>query len=222
MSHQNISEDSKKSCDVKITSGECLSILNKMPLNKSPGNDGLTVEFYRIFWPDFGHLVLDSFNASFEKGELSSTQRQGVITVIKKEEKDALYIRNYRPITLLNVDYKLLSKVLAERIKLVLGEVIYVDQVGFLPDRNIGEAVRIIDDIIFYTKEYNVQGYLVAVDFEKAFDSVSHSYMKCLMRKYGFGPYFCRWIEVIYNNAVSCVMNGGFSTGYFEIGRGLK
>ena len=115
-----------------------------------------------------------------------------------------------------------MSKVSAEKIKNVLEEVIHVDQVGFLPGRNIGEAVRIIDDVIFYTQVYKVQGFLVTVDFEKAFDTVSHSYMNFLLKKYGFGPYFCRWIEVFSKNVVSCVMNGGFSTGYFEIGRGVR
>ena len=79
-------------------------------------NDGLSVEFYRTFWPVIGNVVIDSFNTSFEKGELSNTQKQGVITLIKKEDKDPLFIHKYRPITLLNVDYKLVSKMLANRI----------------------------------------------------------------------------------------------------------
>ena len=88
---------------------------------------------------------------------------------------------------------KLVSKILANRIKKVLHEVIQVNQVGYMTGRNIGEAVRIIDDVIFYTKTFNVDGYLVTVDFEKAFDSVSHSFMKSLLGKYGFGQYLCKW-----------------------------
>ena len=95
-------------------------------------------------------------NEAYSKGELSSSQKQGVITLIEKEGKDAMYIQNYRPITLLNVDYKILSKVLATRIKKVLGEIIHFDQVGYIKDRNIGEAVRLIDDILFhYLHEIN-------------------------------------------------------------------
>ena len=71
-------------CDEKITIGECTSVLNEMPLNMSLGNDGLSVEFYRTFWPVIGNVVIDSFNTTFAKGELSNTQKQGVITLIKK------------------------------------------------------------------------------------------------------------------------------------------
>ena len=74
-----LSEASRELCDEKITIGECMSVLNEMPLNKSPGNDGLSVEFYRTFWPVIGNVVIDSFNTSFENGELSNTQKQGVI-----------------------------------------------------------------------------------------------------------------------------------------------
>ena len=83
-------------------------------------------------------------------GSLSISQKQGVITLIEKEGKDPRYITNHRPITLLNVDYKFLPKVLATRIKGVLEEVIHVDQVGYMNKRNIGEAVRLIDDMFCF------------------------------------------------------------------------
>ena len=86
------------------------------------------------------------------RGGLSISQKQGVITLIEKEGKDPLHVNNYRPITLLNVDYKILSKVLANRIKEVLGEIVHNDQVGYIKDRNIGEAVRLIDDMFFILK----------------------------------------------------------------------
>lgn len=89
----------------------------EMKLNKSPGNDGFTAEFYQTFWPVLGESLVDTLNDAFERGELSASQKQGVITLIEKEGKDSMYIQNYRPITLLNVDYKILSKVLANRIK---------------------------------------------------------------------------------------------------------
>ena len=75
---------------------------------------------------------MDALNEGFDRGYLSSSQRQGVITLIAKEGKDNRHIKNYRPITLLNVDYKILSKVLAKRIKEVLGEIIHFDQVGYI------------------------------------------------------------------------------------------
>ena len=132
-------------------------------------------------------------------GELSISQKQGVITLLEKEGKDSMYIQNYRPITLLNVDYKILSKVLAKRIKEVLGDIIHHDQVGYIKHRNIGEAVRLIDDMFFNSLKQN-NGYLLAVDFEKAFDSVSHEFLFEVLELFGFGVSFCSWVKILYKD----------------------
>ena len=139
-----------------MTITECYNALKELKWNKSPGNDGLSAEFYCTFWPALGSMLVGALNETFDRGELSSLQRQGVITLIEKEGKDNLQIKNYRPITLLNVDYKILSKVLAKRIKEVLGEIIQFDQVGYIKNRNIGEAVRLIDDMFFHSLNQDI------------------------------------------------------------------
>ena len=217
-----LSKDSKESCEGLIVERECLQVLEKMKLNKSPGNDGLTVEFYRTFWPVIGQVVVEALNEAFLHGELSASQKQAMIILIAKEGKDLLQIKNYRPISLLNVDYKILSKVLALRITKVLNEVILEDQLGFMKGRNIGEAIRIIDDMIFHTSHFDLPGFLVAIDFEKAFDSVAHSFVQEVLSFFGFGPSFRKWVDILYNNALSCVFNGGKSTGYFKIEKGVR
>ena len=146
---QCLSEESKNVCEGKLTKEECYKTLKDMKFNKSPGNDGFTVEFYHTFWPVLGDMIVGVLNEAYNKGHLSNSQKQGVITLLEKEGKDAMYIKNYRPITLLNVDYKILSKVLASRIKKVLGKIVHYDQVGYIKDRNIGEAVRLVDDMFF-------------------------------------------------------------------------
>ena len=78
----------------------------------------------------------------------------------------------------MNVDYNILTKFLSARIKKVLNEIIKIDQVGYLKGRNIGEAIRLIDDMIFHTTYKNITGYLLTIDFEKAFDSVSHQFLQ--------------------------------------------
>ena len=132
-----------------------------------------------------------------------------------------MHIKNYRPITLLNVDYNILSKVLAKRIKEVLNEIIHHDQVGYIKNRNIGEAVRLIDDLLFDSLN-RTNGFLVTVDFEKAFDSVSHEFLFKVLKLCGFGKSFCSWVKILYTDISSCVMNGGNSTGYFNIKRGVR
>ena len=152
---------------------------------------------------------------------MSNSQKQAVITLIEKEGKNAMDVKNYRPITLLNVDYKILSKVLARRIKEVLGEIVHHDQVGYIKDRNIGEAVRLIDDMFFSSLNQD-NGYLVAADFEKAFDSVDHDFLFKVLELFGFGISICSWVKTLYTDISSCVMNGGRSTGYFSIERGVR
>ena len=112
-----LQEESREFCEGKVTREECYKVLKEMKCNKSPGNDGYTVEFYCTFWPLLGEIIVESFNESYKTGELSISQKQGIITLIEKEGKNTFYIKNYRPITLLNVDYKILSKVLSNRIK---------------------------------------------------------------------------------------------------------
>ena len=218
-----LSDESKELCEGKVTKAECYKMLKEMKNNKSPGNDGFTVEFYCTFWLDFGDMLVGVLNEAYNRGGMSNSQKQGVITLIEKEGKNATYVINYRPITLLNVDYKILSKVLARRIKEVLGEIVHHDQVGYIKDRNIGEAVRliIIDDMFFNSLNQN-NGYLAAADFEKAFDSVDHDFLFKVLELFGFGITFCSWVKILYTDISSCVMNGGRSTGYFSIERGVR
>ena len=128
-------------CEGKVTRNECFEVLKEMKFNKSPGNDGFTVEFYYTFWPVLGEILVQALNEAYIKGELSTSQKQGVITLLEKEGNHAMYVHNYRPITLLNVDYKMLSKVLAKRIKKVLCEIIHYDQVAYIKNRNTGKLL---------------------------------------------------------------------------------
>ena len=95
-----------------------------MKNNKSPGSDGLTTEFYKIFWNDIKTYLTNSLNFSFVNGELTDLQKQSIITILPKTDKDTLFLENWRPISLLNVDYKISSKSIANRIKKVISSII--------------------------------------------------------------------------------------------------
>ena len=124
------------------------------------------IEFYKAFWPLFGSLIVESFNTSIEEGELSNSQRQAVITLLDKK-KDRSLIKNWRPISLLNNDYKILSKVLSLRLIDILPRLINVNQTGYVKNRFIGENIRLIKDILEYTKKEDIPGVLIGLDFEK-------------------------------------------------------
>ena len=112
-------------------------------MGKSPGQDEFTVEFLKYFWIDISYFVLRSLNYGYRIGNLSVTQKQGIITCIPKTNKCRQTLKNWRPISLLNVVYKLASAVIANRMKIVLNKVIHEDQQGFLSGRYIGESIRI-------------------------------------------------------------------------------
>ena len=113
------------------------------------------------------------------------------------------------------MDAKILSKVLATRIKRVIHKLLSNEQPAYVPGRHITDAIRSVSDLLYYADQNNLDGYLVSVDMEKAFDSVDHTFIISTLRKYGFGPNFIQWIKVLLNKQVSCVMNNGFTTGYF-------
>ena len=140
--------------------------------NKTTGTDGLPVEFYKVFWKGVDQLLVNSVNYAYASGKLSATQRRGVIKLIPKKDTELYYVKNWRPISLLNCDYKIAAKVIANRIKQVLPNLISNDQTGFIKDRFIGENIGLVDSIINYASEKNIPGLLLFLDFQKAFDTL--------------------------------------------------
>ena len=208
-------------CDAPITLTDIFNALNSMQANKSPGNDGLTKEFYVAFFDLLGPKLLHSFKFAFNLGELSSSQKQVVITLIEKKGRDKRYLKNWRPISLLNVDTKLLSKVLACRIK-VIATLVSSDQTAHVTGRFIGESVRLTSDLLEYMDYNNLPGYLVTTDIEKAFDSVDHTFLCATLRKFNFSENYIKWIQILLKGQESCVMNNGFTTKYFSLSSGTR
>ena len=212
----------KDACEGKLRVKECFDCLQSFENCKSPGEDGLTAEFYKTFWNSVGHLLVDSLNYSYDHGELSNTQKQAIIKLIEKKGKDKRYIGNWRPISLINVDAKIGSKVIATRLQKVIPEIIHFNQNAYVKGRTIFDAVRTIDDIMEFTERYQMNGLLVAIDFQKAFDSINHDFMFKALSVFNFGPSLIRWIQIFYKNISSTVMNNGYTTPPFKISRGVR
>ena len=110
-------------CEGMISEEECLTALKEFKNNKTPGTDGFSAEFYKFFWSDLGTEMTASFNYAFQKGSLSISQKRGIISLIPKKNKDKTLLENLRPISLLNVDYKILTKSIAKRLEKVLPKI---------------------------------------------------------------------------------------------------
>ena len=217
-----LSEFEWKELEGMINKEEILASLKNMKNNKSPGSDGFTAEFFKFFWLDLGDFIVRSLNYGYQSGELSTTQKEGVITCIPKGGKDKQHLKNWRPISLLNVIYKLASACIANRIKKVLNKLINEDQTGFIAGRYIGENIRNLYDLLHYTEKNKIPGLLLLIDFEKAFDSVAWPFIYKVLDYFNFGPSIKCWIKVFYNNIKSCVVVNGEVSSWFRIFRGCR
>ena len=217
-----LDESARESCEGKLTLAECTEVLETFKNSKTPGNDGIPAEFYKRFWDELGMDFVDCLNYSFGKAEMSTSQKQAIISLIDKKGKDRELLENWRPISLMNVDTKIATKVIAYRLKRVLPELIHFDQTAYVENRYIGDSIRSVLDILAYTKITNIPGILLFIDFEKAFDSVSWDYLFNVLDLVNFGPDLKRWVKTFYSNITSCVINNGFSSNYFPVSRGLR
>ena len=220
--HKKLDETEKVMCDSPITKAECLASIKELPNNKSPGSDGFGIEFYKFFWRDVQDMLYESYTYAFENNMLSLDQRRAILTLIPKQDKDLRYLKHWRPISLLNTDYKILAKVFANRLQKVISNIISNDQVGYVKGRYIGENIRTMLDILEITTQNDLTGLLVLIDFEKAFDTVAWTFLHRTLEFFNFGEYFRKWVDILYTSPLCCVSNNGHSSEFFEISRGIR
>ena len=139
-----------------------------------------------------------------------------------KGNKPREFLKNWRPISLLNTTYKLFSGVIDNRLKGVLNDLIHENQKGFLSGRFIGENTRLLYDLIDHIEIQNKPGMVLLLDFEKAFDSVSWNFIYKVFDFFNFGEYFITLLKIILTDIKLCVIQHGFSSEFFNIGRGCR
>ena len=222
MNTGKLTDEQRDSIDKQLTMSECFAALKTFKKYKTPGNDGLMVEFYLTFWPLVGKCLVECLNFTHRHGELSTPQKQAIITLIEKKDKDKRLLQNWRPISLINMDVKIASKAMAMRLESILPILVHRSQNAFIKGRSIFDAIRTIDDILEYAKRNNRPGILVAIDFEKAFDSFNQTFLVKVLQKFNFGTYFLQWIRTFYTNLSSCVFNNGFATNFFSVSHGVR
>lgn len=219
---RRITMNSMEMCDNDISKEEIKKGINRLKENKSPGNDGLIGEFYKAFQDELSHFLLLVFREAIEFGKLPTSMCQGVISLIPKPNKDALILDNWRPITLINNDAKLFATVFAERLKKCLDSIIDDCQSGFMRGRHICNNIRLVLDLIDYSDFIDDDSFILFVDFYKAFDRVEHDFMLETLDFFGFGEYFKRVIQTLYNGCNSSIKLANGTTPRFPIGRGIK
>lgn len=217
----SLSDHERELCEGKVTLNECTEVVQKLRKNKSPGHDGLPSEFYKMFWGEINTLVIESFNESFEQGELSESQKTAILSLVFKKN-DRLNIKNYRPLSLSTTDYKILTFVLTTRLQKVLNTIISSDQSGYMKGRFIGCNMRMVEDIIDYADRANVGGVILFLDFEKAFDSLEWKFMLQCLKKFNFGTQFIKWINILYTDTKIMIKNNGWLSEKENRCRGIR
>lgn len=217
---RKIDAEGKKNCDKEMTVEEVRETKKKMNKHKSPGLDGIPAEFYQHF--DFlDEWLVEVFKEIVNKEEMTISMRKAVVKLLFKK-KDRKKMENYRPLSLLCTDYKLLAKIITERMKLVLNMVIDVDQQGFVKEGDIAGNIILVKEIIKYCNEQDEEAYLVLMDFMKAYDRVDRETMMATLETMNFGDYFLKMVRTLYNESTAAVMVNGELAEEFSTFGGVR
>ena len=208
-------------CEGPLSENECYKAILSMPNNKAPGCDGLSPEFYKCFWPDIKTLLIDSLNEGYYRGELSESQKQSILTLIFKKG-DRKILDNWRPISLLNTDYKIIARVLSQRLQKVIHKIISLDQTGYIKGRSASDNLRLVQDVMDFCKVFEEKGLILFLDFKQAFDCVNHDFLFETLKMFNFKDSFIHWVRVLYNNAEGKIINNGRISQAFRINRGVR
>lgn len=218
----------------KLTEGEAASLIepikeseiretiSKLKNSKLPGMDGFAGEYYKTFADDLSPILCKLYNSVLESGNPPESWSKAVITVLHKDGKDPLQCSSYRPISLLCVDYKILTSILATRVQKYIKKLIKPDQTGFISGRQGSNNVRRALNLQSIMAKDKQPSMLLSLDAEKAFDRVDWMFLEHTLTEMGFGEKFVKWFNLLYKNPVSTVRVNGHCSQFFKVERGVR
>ena len=217
-----ITHEENQKLTQQITLAELKHAVFQMENSKSHGVDGIPTEFYKTHFELIKLDHLDLFNSIlFQNEKIPTTVTRAIITLIPKNDKKE-FLKNWRPISLLCVDYKILTKILSNRLKLTLDKMISKEQTCGVPNRSIFSNLFTIREMINHSNTKNLPSYIVSIDQEKAFDKVDREFLYQIMKKLGYSNAFINFVKKIYQNTESIIANNGFLSSPFPLTRGVR
>ncbi|GJW41339.1 RNA-directed DNA polymerase, eukaryota, partial [Tanacetum coccineum] len=189
--------------------------------NKSPGPDGYTFEFFKKYWSLVGADFCDAVDYFFKSGTFPRGCNSSFIALIPKVN-DAKFVNDFRPISLIGCVYKVITKVLANRLATVISDLVSETQSAFVANRQILDGPFILNEVLNWCKRKRKQAMFFKVDFAKAYDSVRWDYLLDILQAFGFGPNWCRWIRGTFTSSMASILVNGSPTSEFPFCCGLK
>ncbi|GJQ92932.1 RNA-directed DNA polymerase, eukaryota [Tanacetum coccineum] len=205
----------------EVSNAEIKSAVWGCGIDKAPGPDGFTFGFYRRYWSFIENDVVDAIKWFFANGNIPKVGNSCFITLIPKIPNDNL-VKDFRPISLIGSVYKIIAKILANRLVSVLGDLVNEIQSAFVADRQILDGPFILNELVQWCKSKKKQSMVFKVDFEKAYDSVRWDFLDVVIKKFGFGERWCNWIQKCLQSLRGSVLVNGSPTQEFQFYKGLK
>ena len=212
-----LEENEVNALNKDITNKEIIETIKSMNNDKSPGEDGLTKEFYEKFLNLLLPILNEVLNFTLKENIQPKSHKNALIKLLFKKGNSKL-LKNWRPISLLNTDYKILSKILSNRLTAYMQEIVPTEQKCGVKNRQMTEIIR---NIASYRDQAQT-GFLVTLDQEKAFDRLSHTFLFKLLEKIGVKGHFLETIKTIYKNITSQVIINGRMTKKIHIKKGVR
>lgn len=217
-----IGEAQNKTITAEITQKELDKAISRLKTNKAPGGDGYPIEWYRKFKEELSPLLLRTLNYIHKNGKTPPSWKEAIITLIPKENKDNENCANFRPVSMLNVDYKLYTSILTKRFETFISELIDEDQTGFVSGRQTQDNIRRSLQVIHTITKSKTKAALISLDAEKAFDRVNWDFLYLTLEKFGLKQESIRCIRAIYDNPTARIKVNGSLTNRFQLKRGSR
>lgn len=218
---RRISEEDVQNLEVKFSTQEIKEAIWNCGGDKAPGPDGFSFAFIKHFWDVLKDDVVNMVNEFHENAFIPVGCNASFITLIPKVSNPML-VSDFRPISLIGVQYKIIAKLLANRLVKVLDSIISMEQSAFIKGRQILDGPLLINEVMDWYKAKKKKMMLFKIDFAKAYDSLSWDYLMHMMTVMGFGKKWMAWIKTCLVSARSSVLVNGSPTEEFDINRGLR